>query len=292
MSRKNQRKSARGMSIVELCIVITVMGFVSASSFGMIVATLNAGRVLDNKCDSISTARNAIEKFGKDVRMGRTFGDVYGQLTNINGEQVCLGSLTFPSTNDPLYGAGQSPPNGWPTWADGSTPQSFDCDNQTCIVQVPVFDANGFPTGIPGGTLSLPYLTSNVETHVYRLVPDPVNNGEFILQKAIFPGFNQPAGTQRGPITIATGIIGPLNPQTGLPRIFQYLDKTDPAGAANDSPNRGTPPGLLVSYYSGVILNLEVRNHAASTRAADLKPLALKTEVFLRNNSLATAIGL
>ncbi|MBX9696396.1 MAG: hypothetical protein K2Z81_28670, partial [Cyanobacteria bacterium] len=291
MSRKKKTKSASGLSIVELCIVITIMGFVSASAFGMVLATLAAGRALENKCDSVSTVRNAIEKFGKDVRMGRTFGDVYGQLTNISGVQVCLGSLTFPSSNDPLYGSGQSPPNGWPTWADGSTPQTFSCDNQTCVVQLPVFDANGFPTGIPGGTLSLPYLTSNVETHVYRLLPDPVNQGEFILQKSIFPGWNQPAGTQRGPITIATGIIGPLNPQTGQPRIFQYLDKTDPSGAPSDSPSSGTPPGLLVTNYSGVIMNLEVRNHAASDRADELKPLALKTEVFLRNNSMATAIG-
>lgn len=309
MKRDDMSSRSSGASLVEVLVVVLIMGIVSSAAFAMMCATMQAGRTLENKVDSVSNARNAIDTFTRDMRMGRSIGDVYGDLISMGyndpttGQPVTAvqGSSVFPGTNDPLYGNGApAPAGGWPTWADGSAPTTFTCDNQTCIVQVPIFDGNGFPQSIPAntgnGSVTWTRATDNVETHIYRVVPDPQNNGEFILQYVILPGWNQPAGTQRGPITLAKAIIGPRNPQTGLPRTFQYLDKHDTSGIARDTPliigsatngNVSEPSnGAWISRFSGVVLNLEIRRHDASDQQRERKALALKSEIFLRNNSM------
>lgn len=304
-------RDCRAFTLVELLVVVLIMSFVSAAVFGMMTAVMSQGHALNNKCDTIDSARNAMEKFGRDVRMGRSLGDVYGDLVNGGGtDTIVQGSLTFPSNNDPLYGNGLLMPtsgvnsvpfNGWPTWADGTAPQTFSCNNQTCVVQVPVFNAAGYPIAIPAnvgnGGISFPKPEDNVETHIYRVVADPGNPGEYILQFAILPGLNPTVGAPRsiqmGPITLVNHIVGPLNPSTGLPRVFQYLDKTSATGAAEDVPNSqgAQATGQFVANYSGVILNLEVRSNTYSRNQPNVKPLAVKTEVFLRNNAQTTTIG-
>lgn len=289
----SMHRSKRGASLVELSIATVVMAFTSIGVFALLLTTMNSGNKLNNKSDTIDVSRTALERISRDVRTGRSLGDVFGTL--VGG--IIQGSSTFPSNQNPVYGAGQSPPNGWPVWADGRSLSSFVVDSQTLIVQVPIFDANGFPTAIPAfsGSPASAQVQDNVETHVYRVLPDPQRTGEWIVQWAKFPGMAAagyvPSTAQSQPQTVCTGIIGPL--QNGTPCVFQYIDKTDASGTPqNTIPNGGRD----IAAFSGLIINLELTHHQNSSQIAGTwkQPgvLALKTEVFLRNNSLATTVGM
>lgn len=289
----SMHRSCAGASLVELSISSVVMAFVSIAVFGLLITTMAAGNKLNNKSDTIDVSRTALERISHNVRTGRSLGDVFGSLV---GGRI-QGSSIFPSNQNPLYGAGQTPPNGWPIWADGRALNSFSVDNQTLVVQVPIFDPSGFPTAIPPftGSPASSQVQDNVETHIYRVIPDPQRPGEWIIQWAKIPGMAAagyvPATAQSQPQTICTGIIGPL--QNGSPCVFQYVDKTDPTGTPqNNIPNGG----IDIAAFSGLVVNLELSHHQNSGQIAGTwkQPgvLALKTEVFLRNNSLATTVGM
>ena len=298
-------RSQSALTLLELLVVSLIMGFVSAAAFGIIVSTMGQGRMLEQKCDGINAIRTVLDKLGRQVRMGRNIGDCYGDVNPLTG--VVIGTPNFPGSNDAIYGNGAAPPpGGWPTWADGSSPSSFTMapfpgdgttnGNNCLICQVPVFDNNGFPLGIPPGykspgstVLVNPGTTATVvQTYIYRLVQDQNNQGEFLLQMATIPGYGQPAAGP--PQTLAKGIIGPFNPQTGQARVFQYIDRVNPTNPPVDGvPAGGTPPA---ANYSGVIVNLEVNSHQVSTNQNDAKPIAVKSEMYLRNNSMATSQGL
>lgn len=323
-------RSATGMSLVELLVVVLIMGLVSAAAFAVLVNSMNQGNVINNKTETLDKVRNALEKFAREVRMARTIGDDYGNIQNLGYNitdprsgavvpaSVVSGSKTFPSTNDPLYGNGAPPPpNGWPVWVDGNTYTTFVCDNTTCVFQIPIFDVNGFAIGIPknwksaGSTVNVANYTGlqeDMNTYIYKVLADPNSPGQYALQYAVFPGYDPasnnvgPAASQLGPITLVTHIIGPINPATGRPRTFEYLDKTAgvagsqntlPAGTPEDTPisNGNGNNGEYCGNYSGIIFNLEVASNSYSNIAANVKPLALKTEVFLRNNTQATPVG-
>jgi hypothetical protein len=294
MGRKiSSSRSTRGATLVELAISTVVLAFASMAIFSALLSTLQCSHKLNNKCGTIDSFRNTVDKVCRNVRMGRSLGDVFGSTSG----GMVQGSSTFPSNRNPVYGAGQAPPNRWPVWADGLAPTTFTAGNQTLIVQVPIFDPSGFPTAIPANTGNPASTTvqDNVETHIYRVVADAQNPGEWILQWARIPGMAaagyNPAYAQTEPQTICKGIIGPL--RDGNPRIFQYIDKTDPSGTPQDSIPNG---GQTIAAFSGVILNLELINHDDSGRMEGVwkQPavIAFKTEVFLRNNSLATTVGM
>jgi len=298
-------RNESALTLVELLVVSLVMGFLSAAAFGIIVSTMGQGRTLEQKCDGINAVRNALDKVGRQVRMGRNIGDCFGDVNPLSG--VVTGTPSFPGSNDAIYGNGApDPPGGWPVWADGSSPDSFTMapfpgdgvthGNNCLILQVPVFDNNGFPIGIPPGFKS-PGSTVNtnptttatvVQTYIYRVVADPANPGEYILQVATIPGYGQPAAGP--PTTLAKAIVGPINPSTGQVRTFQYIDRINPINPPVDGiPPGGTPPS---ANFSGIIVNFEINSHQASVNQVDSKPLALKSEVYLRNNSMASSQGL
>lgn len=283
-----------GFSMVELLVTVLVMAISSSAIFGMLITIMGQSHKLQNRCDTIEVARNGLEKVGRDMRGGRSLGDVFG--TEVNN--MVEGSDIFPSSRNPLYGAGQTPPNGWPVWSDFSKPESFRLSNTTLVVQVPVFDQNGWPSAIPQVQLPPGMQTqANVETHIYMVVPDPQFPGEWQLQWAKIPGAAVPgydAANLRPSTsqTIATGIVGPLNPMTGQPRVFQYLDKLDGTGTPRDT----IPDPQNMVNYSGVIINLEIRQHRDTSQVSGkfikTSILALKSEIFLRNNSIATTVGM
>jgi prepilin-type N-terminal cleavage/methylation domain-containing protein len=322
-------RSSSGFTLTELLIVTGIMSFVAAASLAMMVATMTQGHVMENKIDTVDSVRNSLEKIGREVRMGRSLGDVYGNLITVGTDTVVTGSLSFPSNNDVLYGngavasagvsaqggnnGGGVPFNGWPVWVDGTQPTTFTCSNTCLIVQTPIFDASGFPIAIPANagnsTVAFAKQEDNMETHIYRVIADPAIAGEYQMQYAVFPGLNAlntnpPPSNQLGPITICTHIIGPINPATNLPRTFQYLDKTATTtnvapmntlayGTPEDSPTSGgnQTAGQLISNYSGVIVNLELQSTAYSNMQQNVKPFAIRSEVFLRNNAQTTTIG-
>ncbi len=287
-------RTTSGFSLVELLVTVLVMALSSSAIFGVLVTIMSQSSKLQNRCDTIEVARNSLEKIGRDMRSGRSLGDVFG--TEVNN--MVEGSDVFPSARNPLYGSGQTPPNGWPAWGDQSKPETFKLSNTTLVVQVPVFDTDGWPGAIPQNLLPVGMQTqANVETHIYRVVADPDNPGEWLLQWTKVPGASVPGYDAAGlrpsaSQTLASGIVGPLNPATGQPRIFQYLDKLDATGTARD--NIADPQNMV--NYSGVMVNLEIRQHRDTSQVSGkfvkTSVLALKTEIFLRNNSIATSVGM
>lgn len=317
---KNRNRNQQGFSLVESLIVCLLMSFIASASMAMMIV-INADAVkLQNKFDNLDAMRNALEKLQKVIRMGRSLGEVYG---NIDGASLLNESTCFPSSKNPVYGAGQSPPGGWPTWADGSSTNptgrpggSYTLGNQTLVVQRPVFDNNGFPCYIPQGAGNPPVPSSlicvdNAVTDIFQVVPDNQNPGEFLLQWLELPGWSdQPnfAPTQAylpdfvytprliGPTTIARGIIGPKDASGNL-RIFQYIEQpafpqgSGPAGSTGPFPQDSISNALDLSYYTCVAINLEIVSHANSAAATKASTSAYKTEVYLRDNCQATTAG-
>jgi hypothetical protein len=295
-----------GSTAVEMLISTTVMSMIALAFMSLLLVNFKTAAKVDNMHDTLNAVRTLKERIGRDVRGGRALGDVYGldQFDSRTQQYFVTGSDFFPASHDPVYGAtAPAAPLGWPA-------PPYRLDNQTLIVQLPICDdhqdangehhvnpnGQGWPTMIPAGSGNPVTATNqdNVETHVYRIMPDPSNDGEFIMQCASFGGFAvagyDPAAHTTGPQTILTGIIGPLD-ANGQPKVFQFVDKTDSNGAPQDSilPNPSYSPN-----YTGVVVNLEVRKHTDMSKTRkdiSLTPIGVKMEVFLRNNALATSTG-
>lgn len=311
---RGQRASQGGSTIIEMLISTLIMSLVSSALLGLLMLNDRAAARVSDKTDCINNARTAIERAGRDIRMARSLGDVYGgDLITGGGGMRTQGSNTFPSATDPLYGAGQAPPQGWPlasSPAASTWPAPPWTLSNTCLVaQVPIFyanpnnsmdAANGWPTMIPQGAGNPPTTCpqDNVETHVYRVVPDPDqagHPGEYQLEMSVIPGYPvqqagapqtllyNPASVVTQPRVLLKGIVGPLDSSTGLPKTFQYLNKIDGTGTPTDSVQ-----SALVPNFTGVVMNYEIKVHNQMQAA---QVMAFKTEVFLRNNALATTTG-
>ena len=295
-------RTRRGGSVIELLIAVMVITFVSSGMLALMSTNTKVNVKTQNQVDTLNAAKQVLERIGKDVRMARSLGDVFGANRTEDGLTFVEGTNFFPSPNNPIYGTGNAPMNGWPDWTADSCPAPgrWFLGNDSLIVQVPIFDRNGFPTMIPqdafgAGRPATPQV--NVETHVYRLVDDPdtVNHpGEYFIQYCSFPGMDIPgvydassAAANAGPTTILKGLVGPMNPDTGRPRIFQFIDKTDFGGRAQD-----TVISTVTGNYTGVVVNLEIRRHGESAMSRrNTSSMGLKAEVFMRNNALATTTG-
>lgn len=337
------RQASHGLTIVELLVTTLIMGLISTAMFGMLITTLSTSKRLNNKLDSIDAARSALDKLGRDIRMARNLGDVnsnmVSQSVTIDGvttvEQAVGGSAVFPSVNNPLYGGGvKQPPEGGasngPGWPWGISQYDLNASsnrNKLLIIQIPIFDNSGFPTVIPPGTgnINAALLTQskeNVETHIYRLVPDPdpQNAGEYLLQWVKIPGMlpgqsganpslmTASNATASGlsaigytcrpcqPQTLVSGIVGPLGAD-GQPRIFQFLAKNQ--ATADDTIRNLNSAGeaqWIANDYQGVAVTMEIRQHKNTSKVGTTYKtpgvLAVKQEVYIRNNSTATSIGM
>ncbi len=295
---------ARGYLLVETLIVSLITALVSTAMLLTITMNSKVQMKTGNYVDAVIAARTAIDRIGIDVRTGRSFGDVFGvEMTDAFGDTYVVGSSSFPSANDPIYGNGQSPAGGsWPSSWGGSPSvgSPWTVSNTMLIVQVPVYDLNEWPTEIPVGQGS-PAVTStmgpqaNVETHFYNVVPDSTNPGTYLLQYFAAPGYPTtgsgyvPDSHCVGPVTLLSGIVGPTDSSGNL-KIFQYLakkgsiDDTSPSGQPQNTVNSTT-----IANYTGVIVNLEIlKQNEGKTQPVHL---AFKQEVFIRNNALATATG-
>lgn len=287
-----------------------------------------AQQKISNKTDAITTAHFAVERVSHDVRMASNLGDMYGQRVEIlpatdPKSYVIKGSATFPGNNNVVYGPGGTPPPGFSGWPAPTGSVNWDSQGnlyklsgQTLVVQVPIFDTDqaqidpaadkphGFPTEIKAGRLPGNPITNlpNLETHIYQVVLDPdqvKHPGEFNLVMAKLPGYGQPtdantayynpANVRTSPQVLAKGIVGPTAPGTGPagpgnpPILFQYLNKAGNGAVFN------APADDSIADFTGVIVNMELKKEDYSRS----KPayLALKQEIFLRNNASATPTG-
>lgn len=297
-------RKGRGSTIVELLVSVTVMSIVALAFMPILLINYKTNAKVSNVSDTANALRTIKERLGKDVREGRSLGDVYGDPATdpASGLTYNTGSATFPSANDPIYG--NNIPPGAP----------YTLSPTTLIVQIPITDLHndvGGTHNINATNLGWPTqvnvagsIKDNVETHIYRVVPDPENAGEWLMQFTSFPGAPvsdaNPPAPQRpysydpnvhntGPCTILKGIVGPLDAMNN-PHVFQYLNRAQPSAKPVDAPS-----GQFIAEYTGVIVNLEVRQHQESSKSRTdiaLQPAGMKTEVFLRNNTLATSTGI
>lgn len=305
---RNRMRQARGASLVELLITTLVMAIASSAVFGLLVTTMQASKKLNNKSDAILQVQSGLDKIGRDVRMGRTLGDLYGTY-----DTPTASTNMFPSRQNPQYGSlgrGLAPPNGWQTAKMGNIP--YTLGPQCLIIQTPIFgnQASGnynFPLMVAkdAGAANVPPANSdNVETHIYNLAadPDPSHPNEFILWYMRVPGFNnlynarnanEPA--QVGPIALISGIVGPLAPNGAIPQVFSYINRTNSTG---DPESTFSDPAQFMQY-SGVCVNLELRKHndstldpqSGGTRFKQQGVMMLKSEFYLRNNTVAPTVG-
>lgn len=302
----HQLRNSQGMSLIEMLVTLIIMGIIMAGTSEMVMINNSSSLSMLNKVDSLNAARQLVERIGKDVRMARNVGDIYGQLIDsitgmpysgplppATGATKSLGREYFPAELNPNYGAGQAPTGGWPVAPWPSRP--YTLSNTTLVVQVPVFDGTGFPTLIAKGAGNPAAFSNldNVDTLVYQVLQatstdpnyDP-NTPTWIIQEAAFRGTTA-AGYQNHvslnpPVTIMSGIVGPINPNTGQPRIFQYLLHS--GGTPQDSVDPNT-----LTDITGVVVNLEVRRKQEDV--TEPQSLGIKSEVYMRNNTLSTMGG-
>lgn len=274
-TRVNRTES--GAALIELLVATVIITVVSMAMLGVILLNNKSNGKVMNVDESVNAARIIKERIGKDVRMGRNLGDVYGQsvVDAVNNDTVNVGSDSFPASNNPVYGAGETPPGGWPGGTFGGPP--YQLNNQTLIVQIPITDnhndsgtthatlANAmcFPTCIKGGQGNPAVATGtnvdNVETHIYKIVADPANPGvagnahypkEYLMQVYVVPGYAvSGTNTVASPnytfdYIPAAHVLGPQTILSGIigpldsagdPVVFQFLNKTDSTGAPNNS---------------------------------------------------------
>ena len=264
-----RRRKAHGFSLVEMLISVAIIGIVSAGTAELLFMNSQGSWKLFNKVDGLNAARLVIDRLAMDVRMARNVGDIAGTPFVDGADIPTVGSNQFPTTLNALYGAGQNPPGGWPSAPWPSRP--YTLSNTCLVIQVPVFDANGFPTKTGSN--------DNLDTYVYQVLADPTETGTFMLQVASFPGTGSTRPVLLPPRTLLRGIIGPLDSATQTPKTFQYLTIS------------GVPQDIVVGTeapnYTGVIVNFELRRHA-SVQTKNRSTMGIKSEIFMRNNTLAT----
>jgi len=184
-SMRVRGKLALGMSLIEMLVATVIMGIAVAGITELAFTSAKWTNRYTNKLDVTFAARQVLERLGSEIRMARNVGDMCATGTGIN---------QFPSSNNPYYGSGQAPPGSPAGWPSMWPAPPYRLDNQTLILQVPIFDKNGMPTKLPSGCPS-PANTCdrpNVDTIVYKIIPDPSAErqalGEYVLTRAVFLG--------------------------------------------------------------------------------------------------------
>ncbi len=290
-------RSRSGLSIIEILSAMFVMSFVAAAMCEVAIVQNAVAFRAYGKIESLTSARRLAPTIEREVHMARFIGDQFGSGA-LNGPN------TFPSANNPEYTQSGSSVVGFLGYPSTTTNSAwplppYTLDQQTLIIQIPVFTSDGFPTpsSIPGKW--------NVDTIVYKVLADQSKPGlgQFILQKAVFagdhsvPGY-QPAPTisSNSPQTIVTGIVGPIDPSAtpdstaGVPppKVFSYFNKLAPAFQSNFQ-QYPVPSFADTSNINGVATNLEIFS-TASTARADLtaKTVAFRTETYMRSNYTST----
>lgn len=261
-----------GMSIIEMMVALAITGVAIAGLTEISWLSFDWISKFTTKVDVNIAAKRALERVGTDLRMAACLGDSFEQPNQL--------APVFPSLSNPLYGSGL--PAGAAT--------SYQFDDNTLIIQIPVFNQKGWPTSLPKNIDS--QQRRNVDTIVYELVPDPDANdaalGKFILKRAVFAGVHDnsliptvnPGSTICPGQTILTGIIGPVEKATGKPQIFQVIDRLNPDSAPQ--PLRMLKNNSL-PQISTVVLSVELSKSQGQKKNSSTA--SYRSEVFMRNKN-------
>lgn len=303
MTERYTRNAQRGMSIIELLVSIIIIGVAIAGLTETLWFNALWSYRLGNKLDNIYAARQFLNRVSKDLRMASNVGDEM-----VVSDQFPTSTEGLPSDNYYNYAT---------TWSGAP----FKLSNQQLIIQIPVFDSSGFPSMVwtQGGTIISPAPTGplpapggpqptpNVDTVCYQVVadPDPHAPGPFMLQMAVFPAVPPPPYVQSTrpaivtPQTILRGVTGPgpLDPTTGLPNVFEYIDQAKMTTALSSGPQPpaassytvDTPVAAEIVQISAVRINLEIRHETFGTTNASggqqqAAMMGFQSTVFLRNH--------
>lgn len=313
IAKKRTRTSrcSRGATLTEMLIASLLLGFSLAAIGEVMVVTAMSTNKLTNRASGIADSRSVTRRIQADIREARNFGDAY----DIPEDNSSLYENNyFPCSDNPLYEIGSGPQhistrwswNGWPTnW--GTPPYKLDA--QTLIIQQPVVfldPANdpldsSFSASAPQNNLNgLPIEGSitagrnNLETIVYKLIQDPNEPTEFILQRARFSGEDPVSQSSykamiNPPQTVLTGIIGPLPTNGGTtPEIFTFFTKGAIAGQFDeiDPANLDTNPSITNNII-GAGLDIELKKPDSSNGQANTayqQRMGIHTEAFTRYN--------
>lgn len=293
-----------------------LLGLTMAAIGEVMVITTLASNKMQNRAIGINSSRTVVNRVLKDVREASNFGDSYDAVVNDPDDIDVHDRNEFPCSDNPLYDAATGPTfisanftwNGWPS--NWPTPP-YQLDGQTLIIQKPkLFDAqsvqdekfNGLPLKLEANALGtdVPRTNlANLDTVVYRLIQDPDESTEFILQRAVFVGYdgvnvNGTIGTNytsmvNPPQTIAKGIIGPLPAGGGtVPEIFTYYEKDYTSTSLHQEVTplelSSNPDG--VRFIVGVGVDLELKNSTSSygiKNEQNQQRLGIHSEAFLRS---------
>ncbi len=274
-----------GVSLIEAVFVVFITGLLTAAVLGTAAIQNATNFRAFNKMSALIAARRIESVIEKEIHMAKFFGDQWGDP---NSSDPVDKPNVFPCTSNP-YGFTNFPTdNGNAEW----TANPYVLDEQTLIIQTPIFDANGYATQKNGYW--------NVDTYVYKVLADKSKpgSGQFVMQKALFPG-DHPAGysppiSQDHPQTVLTGIVGPINPSDAvdstagvpLPAVFSYYLKNSPTWSTTSYELSNPPPNAYqTSLINGVVLNLELfSNENSSRKDYTPKTVAFRSEFYKRTN--------
>lgn len=270
----NSRRQ-NGMTLTEVLVGTLLMGFTMAVLAEFMAGVLFASTKLTNQFEGQSELRNAMSRMRFDVRSARNFGDSYSSRP----------SIYFPETGNWLYSS-TPPTGGWPSeW--GPTP--YRLDGQTLIMQIPATlpETSGVLAGVPlkiakgqaVNGVSTESEMDDLDTVIYKVVPDQTDNTIYSLQVATFPGASNQNKIINPPQTLIHGITGPkINAGSSVPEVFRYLSENGSGGI-----NLQTSPTELLSA-TGVRVDIEVRRPIKSATAGKQKNSSAHLEVFTRLN--------
>jgi prepilin-type N-terminal cleavage/methylation domain-containing protein len=127
-------------------------------------------------------------------------------------------------------------------------------------IKIPVFESNRV-----GNAQYVGFPLNSYDILIYSVVPDSGNPGEYKIVRSITAGAPLVYHPEDGRSTIAsttilTGIVGPLNPSTGLPKTFEQ------------------------SANGGITANVEMLRSLPNNRSSD--PMSFRTQVFLHNSAI------
>jgi hypothetical protein len=333
-----KNRSAKGESLVAVLISALLMGIVAAAIGSLAVLSTSESTKLQSRVASVDEAKFALDRMGRLVRMARNVGDLQGTVqpatdptigvqgtaaildyggaisptvpvAQVEDGTACNMSATFPSVGDPYYGPSGMLLTG-ASWPWGGKP--YTLDGQTLIVQVPTFDANGYPNKALQTNPNVQNLQA-LDTYVYKITPDPEyqNQMKLIAKKLTTPFYklevagypaeaastNFPAGWKTGvPNIVLRGIVGPLD-KTGKLTCFQYVNQRAIAGAEVQNSvttnfDNKTAVGALneqnLPLFTGVIANFQIMMLDGKAKPT---VQTMRSEMFLRNNAAATIMG-
>ncbi|MFN8550245.1 MAG: hypothetical protein U0103_02055 [Candidatus Obscuribacterales bacterium] len=235
---------------MELLVSVVVIGVAMAGITELMWVNATWSTRMLNKTDNLNAAKFFLTRIGKDIRASKSIGD----STNA--------SPKFPPHSN-----------------------IFTVGGDTLIIQIPLFDLNGFPIAATVGN----GVISDVDTVVYYAKSDPRDStGQtYQVMKSIYRGAGDAVLGNSLDQVVQNDVIGPIDKNTNKLAIFQYFDSS-----GGEIPlQRISGDFAACSTVTGVAVNLELNKTGESSTqinsvTTNRSNFVVKGEYFLRNKLL------